>query len=104
MFLALWIDDILSDAGAIVIGPAASISLALQVLERGLLDCGIDAAVLDYNLCGTMALPVATQLAKRGVPFLIQSAYRDVPQLEGVQLIIKPYPPEALVYALTTIV
>jgi DNA-binding response OmpR family regulator len=103
-FLAMWIKEILMEAGAIVIGPAGSVDVALKLLDVALLKCGVDAAVVDYNLGETMSLPVVTRLATRGIPFLIQSAYHDVPQLEGVRLITKPYPPEDLVSALTSIV
>ena len=103
-FLAMWIEEVLMEAGSTVIGPAASVDTALAILDIALLHGHVDAAVVDYNLGGTMSLPVITQLATRGIPLLIQSAYHDVPQLEGVRLITKPYPPVELVSALKAII
>jgi ActR/RegA family two-component response regulator len=78
----------LQDRGADVIGPAASIEHALQLLDA---EHRIDGAVLDINLRGERAYPVADALRSRGVRFVfatgydawaIPEAYAGVPRLE----------------------
>ncbi|MGY2053126.1 response regulator [Methylobacterium sp. JK268] len=86
----------LGDLGAEVVGPAPSREQALALLageER------IDAAVLDINLRGESAFPVAEALAARAVPYVfatgydrvaLPEAFREVPHWE------KPFDPTRL--------
>jgi CheY-like chemotaxis protein len=92
----------LEDAGAIVVGPAASVQDALELVKTE--GATLDAAVLDVNLAGELVYPVADELASRGVPFVfatgydasaITSAYADAPHCE------KPLDPALLVRALS---
>jgi DNA-binding LytR/AlgR family response regulator len=55
------------------VGPVADVETGLQVLrrERGQLDC----AVLDVDLRGQMALPLASKLRAQGVPLLFATGY-----------------------------
>ena len=78
----------LEEQGAKVIGPAGSIEQALELMDR---EREIDGAVLDINLRGKRAYPVAEALSARGVPFVfatgydawvIPEAYTGVPRLE----------------------
>jgi len=55
----------LEDRGADVIGPAGTIEDALELLDA---DRQIDGAVLDINLRGERALPLADALAPVGSP------------------------------------
>ena len=58
--------------GAHVIGPAANVQAALSLIaEAG----RIDGAILDLNLQGQMAFPVADALIDRGVPFVFATGY-----------------------------
>src|SRR6516165_7818743 len=61
----------LERAGAEVIGPAPAIEAALDVLEQTV----PDGAILDINLGGEMAFPVADALLARGVPFVFATGY-----------------------------
>ena len=62
----------LSAVGATVIGPAYSVAGALGLIET----CGaLDGAVLDVNLKGEAAFPVADALLGRGVPFVFTTGY-----------------------------
>ncbi len=61
----------LERAGAEVIGPAPGIEAALDALER----TAPDGAILDINLGGEMAFPVADALMARGVPFIFATGY-----------------------------
>jgi two-component system, response regulator PdtaR len=68
---AMELDDALRGAGYQVLGPAANVSAALELLqvERP------DAAVLDVNLAGEWVTPVAEVLRAMFVPFILASGY-----------------------------
>ncbi len=77
----------LEDLGFDVVGPAASVTEALALVDR----CGdgLDGAILDVNLRNERVYPVADALAARGVRFvfasgydarLMPAAYADVPR------------------------
>jgi CheY-like chemotaxis protein len=65
--LAMLLEEQLAEAGARVIGPSTTPAEALACLAREL----PDAAVLDRNLGGEDSLPVATELIRRGIPFMV---------------------------------
>ena len=69
--LAWRVCDILAGAGAEVVGPVPDVSHALALLDGR----EVDAAVLDMNLDGETAEPIADVLAVRGVPFLFLTGY-----------------------------
>ena len=73
-YLAMDLAAELTGAGADVIGPAPSIEQALSLITA---EPRIDAAVLDINLGGEMAFPVADALLARGVPFVFTTGYID---------------------------
>jgi DNA-binding NtrC family response regulator len=77
----------LRGAGAVVVGPVGSLQDAEQVVGAGDFDC----AVVDMNLRGDMAFPIADRLQEAGIPFLIATGYNsaslperfaDVPRVE----------------------
>lgn len=70
-FLADELDRTLRSAGAVVLGPVASVEAALDWLDRET----ADAASIDVNLGGEMAYPVADALRARSVPFLFTTGY-----------------------------
>ena len=59
-------------AGAVVVGPSATIADALRQIAA---TQKLDGAVLDINLQGEMVYPVADALATRGVPFVFTTGY-----------------------------
>ena len=58
--------------GAEVVGPAGAVCDALDLIGA---TARIDAAVLDLNLRGELAYPVADALTERGVPFVFTTGY-----------------------------
>lgn len=99
-FIADTLAKALRTAGAEVIGPVGSIDDALDLLED---TDQLDGALLDLNLHGEMAYPVADALRERAIPFTfatgydegaIPSRYSDVPFCE------KPVGADVLVRAL----
>jgi CheY-like chemotaxis protein len=57
----------LESNGVTVVGPAARVEDALQLIDAA---GHIDGAVIDINLNGDLAYPVADALASRGVPLI----------------------------------
>lgn len=80
----------LEKAGAIVVGPVATVGRALQLVDR---EPALDAAILDVNLGGEKSFPVAEVLEARSVPFLFATGYEsgDVPLAwRWVRIVMKP--------------
>ncbi|WP_426240290.1 response regulator [Pararhizobium sp. DWP1-1-3] len=89
-FIAQQLVDRLERTGAIIVGPAPNLDRALAFASG---DTHIDAAILDINLNGDMAFPVADLLFSRGVPFVFATGYddKDIPaRYESVPRLSKP--------------
>jgi CheY-like chemotaxis protein len=71
-YIAADMVDALEEHGAHVIGPAASIADAIHLVEQ---TEHLDGAVVDLNLRGELAFPVARALAARHVPFVFATGY-----------------------------
>ena len=86
-------DDVaaaLSKAGCIVVGVAGSVPKALKLVQ----EAGCDAAVLDANLDGLSAEPIAVALQHKSIPFLVLSGYASEqrsPALSLAPFLAKPY-------------
>lgn len=65
------VEDMLADLGCEMVGPAARLAQALELVAAGM----FDAAVLDVNLAGTKSFPVADALVARGIPFTFATGY-----------------------------
>lgn len=95
MLVALLLEDMLAQAGCIVIGPFARVRDALAAVKTEV----ADLALLDVNVAGEKVFPVAHALEERGVPFLFLTGYgqdalpRDRPDWEACS---KPFFPEQL--------
>ena len=101
MMIAMLVEDMLSDLGCAVVGPAHGLEAALE-LARG--DELIDAALLDVNLGGQPVFAVADALRAKGVPAIFSTGYgeaglRDVDQ--GSPVLQKPFRAGDLAKALT---
>ncbi len=68
-FIALDLQQILTQEGYSVLGPASSVSKAFHLLHQA----EPDAAILDVNLQGKVVTPFAAALADEGIPFVIAS-------------------------------
>lgn len=79
MLVAWLLENMLVELGCMIVGPAASVSQALAMIEAN----AIDVAVLDINLNGEMSYPVADALAGCDVPFVFVSAYDKDRMLDG---------------------
>jgi CheY-like chemotaxis protein len=86
--------------GAVIVGPVPTVARALALLRA---TARIDGAVVDLNLRGVMAFPVADALIARGVPFVFATGYGKsvIPEFYGtVPVLQKPYDPVELATAL----
>ena len=73
MMIAMLVEDTLTDAGCVVVGPFARLAEAMVAARNA----DVDAACLDINLFGEQVFPAAEALAARGVPFVLLSGYGD---------------------------
>ena len=87
--LARELQQELEDAGTEVLGPVPTVEDALALLAAEVVPP--DAAILDVNLGGQLAYPLADHLREQGVPFVlatgydaqsIPAAYANVPRCE----------------------
>lgn len=86
--VAMMLEDILVDLGANVSVVAANLPDALTAAE----EVDVDCALLDMNLHGERADPVAGCLNKRGIPFAILSGGEiEAKELGAVVFVPKPY-------------
>jgi DNA-binding response OmpR family regulator len=73
--IAMDVEGSLNDFGCQVVGPFGSVVDAIAALRTEQPDC----AVLDLNLNGRLAMPIADALSEARVPFLFLSGHsRDV--------------------------
>jgi CheY-like chemotaxis protein len=89
VLLAMELETGLSEAGALVIGPAYELDEAMALLDQP-----IDAAVLDANLNGHSVTPVAEALVARRTPFVFATGYGEAGGAPGgfdAPVIRKPY-------------
>jgi CheY-like chemotaxis protein len=91
---------LLESLGAVVIGPYARLTdgIAAAKAER------FDGALLDFNLAGELAEPLADFLIAHGVPFIFLTGYqREIlpERFRDRPLVRKPCPAKRLVASLS---
>lgn len=84
MLVAMLMEDMLTDLGYEVVGTASRVDTAVEMAQRET----FDAAVLDVNLNGQDAYPVADTLIARGIPFAFATGYGEA----GVREPYRSYP------------
>ena len=88
--IAMMLEDWVVEMGHTPVGPASSVSQALRLLH----ETGCDAAIIDYNLQGETADPIAELLNENNVPFAIASGDHVLEQDERFTarpVLAKPY-------------
>lgn len=89
-FIADELASSLSRAGAQVVGPVGSLSDALALLDE---TDHLDFVILDLNLDGESAIPIAEALAARNEPFAFVTGYGSSgipPRFKTVERLDKP--------------
>ena len=71
MIVCMGIEDMLLGLGCEVVGPAARVRQALEILES----TRVDVALLDVNLGSETSYPVAERLALLNVPFIFSTGH-----------------------------
>lgn len=96
-FIALDLAFAVEDADGRVVGPAASVEEALELLEKW----PVDGAILDVNLIDRDITPVVALLAERGVPIILHTGVGLPPELSArfphLTVHIKPCTPTRLI-------
>jgi DNA-binding response OmpR family regulator len=101
-FIAADIEHTLTDAGFVIAGTAGKFHNAIALAQTLV----FDAAILDANLAGVSAGPVATELSRRGIPYIVLSGYsreQQPAEMRGAHLITKPFNPVQLVNTLRSV-
>ena len=105
--LALDLEFALIDAGASVMGPIIQVDEGLTMMAS---DTGrIDAAILDLDLRGQAAFPLADHLAKRGIPFVFHTGHGHESDLrerygDDTQVFAKPSRIEGVIAAIASLI
>jgi CheY-like chemotaxis protein len=96
--IAAMVEDMLTDLGVVVVGPAATIERGLSLAQKE----DLDAALLDVNIRSMRVYPVADALKQRGVPVLFATGYGQsgVDRSGPAHILEKPYTQEKLADAL----
>ncbi len=100
LLVAMLVEDMLLDAGCVIVGPFARVAEAMAAART----MPVDVALLDVNVAGEMVFPVAYILEERGIPFLFVTGYgqaalpRDRPDWAACT---KPFRPDHLFDCLT---
>lgn len=97
--IAGFVEDILDELGASVIGPAYTVAHGLALATTA----AIDAALLDVNVRDESIIPIRDELRSRGVPIVFATGYggdtfRNV--TDGASVVDKPYSKERIAKAL----
>jgi CheY-like chemotaxis protein len=90
MMVSMLLEDMLSDIGCTLVGPAKTVKSALKLIEHA----GFDIAILDVNLNGDESYPIADALAARAIPFVFASGYGISglrAQYRSIPLLQKPF-------------
>lgn len=88
--VSVLLEQDMTEAGYRVIGPYTRFSEAMNGVRQG----GFELALLDINMNGHMAYPLADALLAQGVPFIFLSGYgaQDMPErFRACPRISKPY-------------
>ncbi len=90
MMVSMLIEDMLTDLGCTIVGPASRLDEAMALAEESAIDC----AVLDVNLGGQPIFPLADKLRASGRPFAFATGYGDAGLREvdrGSPVLQKPF-------------
>ena len=100
--VAMLIEDMIHDSGDEMVGSACRLSDALALAQ----ETQADVALLDINLGGVLAYPVADVLRQRGVPIVFTTGYGSAGLSERFQdcpILDKPFDQHSLEKAIHAI-
>lgn len=89
--LAMLLEDMLEDLGCSLVGMASGVEDAMAAIGAH----ELDGVLLDMNLHGRRTVPIAEELARRSVPFLLVTGYGggdgDAPVIKAAPRLQKPF-------------
>ena len=96
--IAAMIEDMPTELGAVVVGPAGTLAKAVELARRE----PIDAGMLDVNIRSEKIDPVIETLRGRGVPFVLATGYAAAAgaAMDNAPVIEKPFTRDRLESAL----
>src|SRR5215204_90334 len=100
--VAMLIEDMIHDSGDEMVGSACRLSDAMLLAQ----ETQADVALLDINLGGALAYPVADVLRQRGVPIVFTTGYGSAGLIERFQdcpILDKPFDQPSLEHAIHTV-
>jgi CheY-like chemotaxis protein len=98
--LAMLLEEMLADLGCTVVGSAATIEAAIELVDRE----RPDVTILDVKLGEHNSFPVARALEALGLPFVFATGYGDTRVDERWRdhpILLKPFAQDQLAQALT---
>lgn len=101
--IAMEIEAQLTQLGCTIVGPAGTIEAAEERIEAG----GFDAALLDANIAGRRADPLAALLVRAGIPFAFATGYGRAGLPDGFDdavVLAKPFATEDLKHVIRGLV
>jgi len=101
VLIAMLVEDMIHDSGGEMVGPAAKLTDAVDLARNA----QADVALLDLNLGGALAYPVADVLRQRGVPIVVTSGYGSAALIQRFQdcpILDKPFDQHSLEQAIGT--
>jgi CheY-like chemotaxis protein len=85
------VEDLLEEQGCHILDPAANVNDALKRISQ----YQPDLVILDRNLNGTRSTPVAEELNRAQIPYVVITGYEtgvgDEPAMKGAPCIRKPW-------------
>src|SRR5215208_7174598 len=99
--IAMLIEDMIHDSGDEMAGSAGKLTDAVALAQ----EIQADVALLDINLGGALAYPVADVLRERGVPIVFTSGYGSAALIQRFQdcpILDKPFDQHSLERAIGT--
>jgi DNA-binding response OmpR family regulator len=99
MLIALMLQDMVAEAGLAVAAIANTLQAGVELAGRE----DVQLAILDINLNGEEAYPVAEILRARRIPFIFSTGYPGAnvrPEYQAVPRLIKPYQQDMLIAAI----
>lgn len=88
--VAMLLEDMLEQEGAVVVGPLMRLDEAMELAQTE----KIDAAILDVNLGGQTSFRLAELLRQRGVPHMFVTGYGEAVRAEAktdAPILAKPF-------------
>lgn len=88
--IAMLLEDMLFDFGCEIAGSVPRLAKALALLD----ETEVDLAIIDFNIAGETAEPLAAELVKRAIPFIFSTGYGGIgisAEFAAAPVLAKPF-------------